>query len=342
MQPTFFDEQFRLEKLSKLNDPLSRLTSHVDFEFFRDQLEEHCPILSDSEKGGRPPFDRVMMFKILLLQRLYNISDDRTEFAILDRLSFMRFLGLGLADRVPDAKTIWHFRDQLAQSDVVEKLFEMLYRQLDQDGVVLHKGSIVDASIVEVPRQRNSREENKVIKEGGVPEEWHENQAKLRQKDTDARWVQKNKVNYFGYKNHIKTDQKSGLISRYHVTPANEHDSTALGKLLDEQDKGHRLFADSAYRSADIEKELKKQGICSRIHKKGYRNSPLSEEDKEVNTRKSKIRACVEHVFGFMTNSMKLDRVLARSQSRAETVIGLNNLAYNLMRLPHLKVNLAT
>jgi IS5 family transposase len=127
------------------------------------------------------------VFKILILQRYYNVSDDAIEYAILDRLSFMRFLGLGINDPVPDAKTIWLFRDRLTTGKLIEQLFHQLDELLDKDGIIVHKGKLVDASIVEVPIQRNSREENKALKEGNVPEEWQDN--KLRQKDTDAKWV---------------------------------------------------------------------------------------------------------------------------------------------------------
>jgi len=153
-----FDEQIRLEKLSKKQDPLEQLAHHIDFEFFRKPLRKFFAKNTDPVKGGRPPYDYVLMFKILILQRYYNLSDDNTEYAILDRLSFMRFLGLGINQPVPDAKTIWLFRDKLTAGGMVDKLFRLLDQQLDQDGIIVHQGKLVDASIVEVPIQRNSRE----------------------------------------------------------------------------------------------------------------------------------------------------------------------------------------
>ena len=155
-----FDEQIRLEKLSKKQDPLERLSAHIDFEYFRKPLEKALIKDSDKSKGGRPAYDVVLMFKILILQRYYNVSDDAIEYAILDRLSFMRFLGLGINNAVPDSKTIWLFRDTLTKMKLVEQLFGVLDKQLDKDGVIVHKGKIIDASIVEVPVQRNSRGEN--------------------------------------------------------------------------------------------------------------------------------------------------------------------------------------
>lgn len=186
----FFDESERLSKLSEQGDPLLRLSRVIDWEGFRPLLDQM--LKTDSKgKGGRPPFDYVMMFKVLVLQRYYNLSDDQTEYQILDRMSFMRFLGLGLSDKVPDSKTVWHFRERLTKAGGVGELFAHFGAGLDAAGLLAHEGSIVDASFVEVPRQRNSREENAEIKSGKTPESWPSTPNKLRQKDLGARWVKK-------------------------------------------------------------------------------------------------------------------------------------------------------
>lgn len=336
-----FDEQIRLEKLSKKKDPLEQLVSHIDFEFFRKPLENFFEKDVDRSKGGRPAYDYVLMFKILILQRYYNISDDATEYAILDRLSFMRFLGLGINDPVPDAKTVWLFRDKITDGGMIEKLFRLLDKQLDSDGIIVHKGKLVDASIVEVPVQRNSREENKELKEGNIPENWEEN--KLRQKDTAARWTSKNGEDYFGYKNHIKADSKTKIITDYRTTPANVHDSEVLEELLDKkEDSDQPLYADSAYRSQAIEKICEKKNIESRIHEKGYRNNPLTKRQQQRNRKKSKTRVRVEHIFGFITNSMNGMYLHYRNFIRNQAAIGLMNITYNLFRLVQLKVELKT
>lgn len=332
-----FDEQMRLEKLSKKQDPLERLQQHIDFEFFGKPLQEFFDKDIDRSKGGRPAYAYVLMFKILILQRYYNLSDDTIEYAILDRLSFMRFLGLGINDRVPDAKTIWLFRDKLTAGEMIEKLFNHLDKQLDKEGIIVHKGKLVDATIVEVPIQRNSRDENKELKEGTIPPDWDEN--KLRQKDTDAQWVQHNGKNYFGYKNHIKADTKTKLITRYKASTANMHDSEAADELFDrKEDSGQPLYGDSAYRSEAIEKMCSKKGIQSCIHEKGYRGNPLTKRQQQRNRKKSKTRARVEHIFAFMTNSMNGIYLHYRNFVRNATGIGLINLTYNLLRLVQLKV----
>lgn len=334
-----FDEQIRLEKLSKKQDPLERLSSYIDFEFFRKPLRKFFDKDTDPAKGGRPAYDYVLMFKILILQRYYNLSDDTIEYAILDRLSFMRFLGLGINDAVPDAKTIWLFRDKLSKGNMVEKLFGHLDKQLDTDGIIVHKGKLVDATIVEVPIQRNSRDENKELGEGTIPEDWSEN--KLRQKDTDAQWVKHNGKNHFGYKDHVKADTKTKLITGYAVTTANVHDSEMVETLLDQkEDGGQPLHADSAYRSEAIEQVCIDKTIKSCIHEKGYRYKKLTETQHQRNKKKSKVRARVEHIFGFMTNSMNGIYLRYRNFARNAAAIGLMNLTYNLFRLVQLKVEL--
>lgn len=337
-----FDEQIRLEKISKQKDPLERLGSYIDFEYFRKPLEKYFDKGVDPGKGGRPGYDYVLMFKILILQRYYNLSDDSIEYAILDRLSFMRFLGLGINDPVPDAKTIWLFRDKLTQGGMIEKLFGQLDNQLDKDGIIVHAGKLVDATVVEVPIQRNSREENKEIKNGQVPDEWKENENKLRQKDTDAQWVTNNGIDYFGYKDHIKADEKTLLITGYQVTSANIHDSEEIEELVNKiEDGGQCLYADSAYRSEAIENMLRKKNIISYVHEKGFRGHPLTARQRQRNRKKSKIRARVEHVFAFMTNSMNDIYLHYRSFKRIAAGIGLMNLTYNLFRLVQLNVALS-
>ncbi|MGI6688927.1 MAG: IS5 family transposase [Christensenellales bacterium] len=325
-----FDESNRLKKLSSLGDPLEKLNSVIDWRMFEGTLNK---VFAKEQKGvgGRPPYSYLLMFKILILQRLFNISDDQTEYQINDRVSFMRFLGLSLGDRVPDAKTIWLFRDTLVKADVIEGLFKLFNLQLEQQGIISHKGTIVDATFVEAPRQRNTREENRQIKEGKTPEGWDkpENVSKVRQKDTDARWMTKNKERHFGYKDHVKVDADSKLITAYTVTDASIHDSQALIELIDEKDQV--LYADSAYSGRPIADKLP-QGIKNQIHEKGYRNRPLSEEQKAENKKKSRIRARIEHVFGYMTGSLHGITVRSIGIARAKFNIGLTNLIYNLCR----------
>jgi IS5 family transposase len=334
-----FDEQIRLEKLSKKKDPLEKLSSYIDFEYFRKPLEKALIKQTDKSKGGRPPYDVVLMFKILILQKYYSVSDDAIEYAILDRLSFMRFLGLGINDPVPDSKTVWLFRDTLTKLNLIEQLFSTLDKQLDKDGIIVHKGKILDASIVEVPRQRNNPDEIDQLKEGVIPEDWSKN--KIKQKDTDAQWTRKHFQNYFGYKNHIKVDSKTKLITGYQVTSANIADKHVVETMLDKkEDGGQPLYADSAYKSKELEDIYKRKNIISKVTRQGYRYKALTGADKRENKKNSRIRCRIEHVFGFMTNSMNGMYLRYRSLLRNKIGIGLMNLTYNLFRLVQLNVEL--
>ena len=329
-QPGFFDIQERYEALSRAGDPLEGLRTMVPWETFRKPLKKTLN-RKDRSAGGRPPFDDVLMFKVLVLQALYNLSDDQTEYQIRDRLSFMRFLGIDMNGTVPDAKTIWLFRERLAQAGAVEKLFARFDRHLDEHGLMASGGQIIDASLMPVPKQRNKRKENEAIKAGETPKAWEKKPAKLRQKDVDARWTKKNDVSHYGYKNHINTDKTHKLIRRYHVTDASVHDSCAFDEVFDENNASKDTWADSAYRSKEREEELKARGYRSHIHHKGARSHPLSPAKQASNTRRSSTRARVEHIFG---RQAQMGGKLARSIGivRARANIGLKNLVYNMQR----------
>lgn len=329
-QPGFFDVQNRYEALSRAGDPLEGLRTMIPWESFRTPLKKTLQ-RKENGLGGRPPFDDVLMFKVLVLRALYNLSDDQTEYQIRDRLSFVRFLGLDMDGTVPDAKTIWLFRERLARAGVVEKLFARFDRHLEERGLMASGGQIIDAAIVPVPRQRNSRPENDAIKAGETPKEWRKEPAKLRQKDVDARWTAKNGQNFYGYKNHVNTDRKCKLIRRYHVTGACVHDGNAFDEVFDARNAAKDVWADSAYRAREREEELKARGYRSHIHHKGTRGHPLSEAKHATNTRRSRIRARVEHVFGRQAAmGGKLMRSIGNVRARAN--IGLKNLVYNLQR----------
>ena len=146
-----FDYEFQLEKIKAHQPPLQKLNKIIDWEMFRDSIDKALYKKPKSNAGAKP-YDRVLMFKILILQRYYNLSDAQTEFQIKDRLSFMDFLGLQIGDRIPDEKTIWLFKEQLTKVDLSQTLFDTFTNKLMQNGIVAKEGSIVDASFVTVPR----------------------------------------------------------------------------------------------------------------------------------------------------------------------------------------------
>ena len=338
-QKGFFDIAQRYAGLDAKNDPLARIDEVVPWEDFRPRLEAawRKPTEERKSPAGRKPWDAVVMFKAIVLCELYNLSDDQVEYQLRDRLSFMRFLGLGLEDKVPDAKTVWLYREQLAQAGVIETLFEDFDGYLEQQGYLAMGGQIIDASIVPVPKQRNSGDDNARIKEGETPEGWENQPAKRSQKDTDARWTKKHGKSHYGYKNHVNVDRRHKLVRRYRVTDAAVHDSQIADDILDPDNTASGVWADSAYRSAEIEAKLEEKGLKSRIHRKGYRNKPLSEQEKRGNTTRSKVRARVEHVFGAQSNDMGGTLVRSIGMVRARARIGLKNLAYNMRRLVQLE-----
>ncbi|MEM7599856.1 MAG: IS5 family transposase [Verrucomicrobiota bacterium] len=321
----------RRSRSADVTTPLDKLSEVIDFESFRSTLEEVIE-RKDSGKGGRPPFDAVFMFKILVLQFYYGLSDEKTEFEILDRTSFQRFLSIEAEGEIPDRTTIWKFKEQLGDSGA-EKLFNCFHTQLTAAGVIGKKGRIVDASFADAPRQRNTREENQRIKDGeGAPEEWPE--PKKRQKDVDARWTKKNNETHFGFKNHVSVDEKSKLIDSHSTTPANVHDSQVFTELIDQE--VDRVHADSAYKSEEHDKWLASQGIINRVHEKGTRAKPLNGNQQASNRAKSRIRVRVEHVFGFIGGVMRGDRIRTIGIIRARRSNTLINLTYNLARATQL------
>lgn len=347
-QAGFFDLSDRYAALSAAGDPLERLAAVVDFELFR------MPLIAalrrgPRAKGGRPPFDPVLMFKILVLQALYSLSDEAAEFQIKDRLSFQRFLGLGLDGRVPDATTVWLFREALVKAKAIDRLFARFDAALTDRGYLAMGGQILDATIVPAPKQRNTDAEKAAIKEGRVPSDWKP--AKVRQKDRDARWTVKYSkakvkdgadprtpkpvdlaIPMFGYKNHIGIDKAHGLIRTWQTSAANAHDGARLPDLVSKQNTASGVWADTAYRSKKNEAFLKRGMFTSHVHQKKPPKKPMPEHIAKANARRSAVRSAVEHVFAGQKHRMGLF-IRTVGIERAKAKVGLVNIAYNMRRL---------
>jgi transposase, IS5 family len=334
-QMGFFDADKRLSMLSLKGDPLEAISKLMPWEMFRADIESVVLPAEESRKSkaGRKPINALVLLRMLVLQSLYNLSDDQIEYQVRDRLSFTRFVGLGIEDGIPDGTTLWLFREKLAKAGLIDKLFERFGRHLEAKGYIARGGQMVDATIVAVPRQRNSRDENELVKAGTTPENWKKRPSKNRQKDKDARWTKKHGRSFFGYKNHVNADARHKLIRDYTVSDASEHDSQKLDELVNRGNTSRDVYADSAYRSAEIERKLRAKGFRSRIHKRGRRNRPLTEAEARANHRKSKVRARIEHVFGAQENAPGGRLVRTIGIVRAKIKIGLQNLVYNFRRL---------
>ena len=327
MQYSFFNEENRLEKITKLGDPLEKLNAMVNWALFMPVLEKAI-VRTDNGKGGRPPFALLLMFKVLIIKRLYNLSFDQTEYQITDRISFTRFLGFDFSDRIPDAKMIWLYEEMLSKSEAGKELFDLFFKAIAEEGYVTRTGSIVDASFIEAPKRKNSKEQREALKRGEIPEEWSDSDhpQKLMQRDTDATWTKKGNEAHFGYKDNVKVDLDSKLIIDYKVTTASTNDVKAAENLFDENDRV--AYGDSAYPSIKLP-----DGVENKICEKANRNHPLSMEQRESNHQKAKQRCRVEHVFAGMVQMAGGTTIRCKNQARATFNISLMNLVYNMRRV---------
>ena len=256
MGESLFEEEFTVEALSQMGNPLERLSSLVDFEMFRPVLEDVLLTKECKTPAGRKPIDVVLMFKVIFLQRYYGLGDHQIQYQIIDRTSFRQFLGIHTVAEIPDEKTVWACRDKLSKAGTFDLLFDQFRAYLDSQGLSFNEGKIIDATFVEAPRQHNTHEENKQIKAGNGGNLWQAEDGdsekekkrkahKRSHKDIDARWTKKRGEKHYGYKDHVKADKKTKLIEKYHTTTASVHDSNVIEPLIDEKDKGQDLWFDA-------------------------------------------------------------------------------------------------
>ena len=323
-----------LRKLSATGDPLEVLAKVVDFKIFRAPLEAALGY-SDGSKGGRPAYDAVAMLKVLILAARHTVSDERMEFLIRDRLSWLRFLGFDLGAPTPDRNTIWTFRERLVRAGAMDKLFAAFDGELRRCGYLAMGGQIVDATLVSAPKQRHSDDEKRAIKAGkSASEVWPDQPAKAAQKDTDARWTVKTgrrknpagsqrrmpdiAIPVFGYKNHVVIDRAYGFIRSSAVTDAARHDGKMLRQLVTGDNLAAGVWADSAYRSKANEAWLAGKGRVSHIHRKKPPGRAMPKATAQANARKSAVRAHVEHVFAQQKDRMGLFIRTIGPQKRAK------------------------
>jgi transposase, IS5 family len=295
------------------------------------------------------------MFKMLVLQTLYTLSDDQTEYQLRDRLSFMRFVGLALRDPVPDAKTIWLFREQLTRAGAIGRLFRRFDRTLRDRGVLAMGGQILDTTVVHARPARLTAEEKAVLRESGTPSGW--SPARRAQIDRDARWTLKRgrkrrspeagdggnrrhaveiAVPVFGYKNHIGIDRAHGLIRTWAVAHAAAHDGRQLAGLLGGANTASGVWAGTAYRSAANLVALAKRALIPHLQRPKPRGKPMPPHIRRGNATRGKVRAAVEHVLACQKQRPR-PVVRTIGMTRATTKLGLANLACNLLRFAWLQ-----
>lgn len=294
IKTSLFADQEREAKLNKLGDALRVMEQHVDFVALANEIDEAAPRPS-RERGGRPPFPTELMVRVLLIQQMFNLSDEQMEFQLLDRLSFQRFVGLRSSSQIPDRTTIWIFKERLVKAGACDSIFEAVKQQLAKHGYIARGGQMIDASIVQTPKQSLSKEEKALVGEGAMPIEWQP--AKRRQKDTDARWTKKHGKSYFGYKVSVNADKRYKLVRKLKVSTASEHDTLHFDQVLDPSNTNRDIVADKGYVDGEREARLNQQGWRVRIQRKGSKDKPISATQEGRNKRIAKTRARVEHVF---------------------------------------------
>lgn len=333
IKTSLFAAKEREQKLDRKGDLLSKLEKHVSFSALAAEIDRIAP-RPESKQGGRPPYPTELMVRILVVQHLYNLSDEALEYQLLDRLSFQRFCGLRYSSSIPDANTLWVFRERIRVAGGADALFNAVQGQLQQHGFIARGGQIIDATLVETPRQHFSKEEKAILEQDTTPADW--TPAQRRQKDLEASWTKKHGKSHHGYKLSISADRHYKLIRKSHVSTAKEHDTHPFEQVLDPANTSRDVWADKGYEDKAREQRLQRKGWRMHIQHKAKRNKPQSECQKRRNTRIARPRARVEHVFGAMS---AMGGKLIRSIGLARAVFGLSIKAavYNLRRLCSLK-----
>lgn len=322
----------RREKIDRLGDPLTEIESHIDFAALAAEVDRVAPRPA-SPQGGRPPFPTETMVRILVLKRLYNLSDEQMEYQLLDRMSYQRFCGLGDSASIPDRTTIWTFEHRIGGAGA-KALFDGVSAQLLRHGYIARGGQIIDATLVPAPKQRFTKEDKEQLKQDAMSADWKP--AKRRQKDLDASWTKKHGKSHHGYKLSINVDKRYKIIRKIETDTASTHDSQHFEAVLDSANTGRDVYADKGYPSREREEKLLAAGYCNQIQRKGARNHPLSDCQQRRNQRIAKTRARVEHVFAALEQmGGKLLRTIG--QARADFAMTMMAACYNLKRLVYLR-----
>ena len=284
---------------------------------------------------GKPAYPALVLFKGLVLQRMYNLSDVELEEQINDRFSFRRFVGLGVSDDVPDATTFCRFRQELLGQKLSEKLFQLVLSQLLKKGD-FKQGVSVDATVVESSRRPRTTIE--VVPEDRAESDTAEQVIVSHSNDTEAAWLKKGKRTYYGYKVHMASDPTYGLVVGGHVTPANQSDMNELGQLLSEIPHGirGRCYADKGYTSKANRDVVRQQGFKDGIMNKAVRGKGLTHWQKIRNKCISSVRCGIERIFGTFKRCRDFERSRYVGQAKVEQEFFLVALSYNLVRARNL------
>jgi len=307
-------------KKSRTETLLRKIDQFVDFKPF----EHMCKPMYKPSKRGKPSVPIIVALKCLILQFLYDLSDPALEDALIDRLSFQRFTGITFDTEIPDYSTIWRFRARLIRAGLLDTIFNEVLRQIDEKGLVLRRGTIVDATLVKASRKKHTQSNDA---------------PKSPQQDSDATATKRGKKWYFGYKGHIGVDQGSGIIRRVRFTTASVHDATERAHLVTGDERA--IFGDKGYADDSLKRECRKTGVYYGVLDKGRRGRPhLSKRQKKRNRQKNRIRAAVERPFAHFKHLMGYTCVryvnLARNELHFTFLCMIENIRTALV-LPYVK-----
>lgn len=320
----------RKAKLEGYVQTLAAMDELIDFSEMAGAVDAACP-RADRSRGGRPPYPTEVLVRMVFLQGLYNLSDEQCEHQVLDRLSFQRFCRLEDALHIPDARTLWSFRQRLAQGGLGGKaIFETLSQQLQQHGLIPRGGQIVDASIVQAPITQANAKEREALNRGDAPEGW--STKRLVHTDRDARWTIKHGKAFYGYKLHGNVDARYKLIRELRITPANADDGQQLPHILQPTNTRERLLADRGYDSQANRQVLQERGLQDGIARRAKPGQTARMRLNQRNRTINKTRARVEHVFASLAQQGG-KCVRAMTLARNLLAITLQCAAYNARRL---------
>jgi IS5 family transposase len=305
----------------------------INFEALADKIDELAP-RPVSRQGGRPPFPSELMVRILVLQQLYNLSDEAMEYQLLDRHTFQKFCGLENSSSIPDEKTIWLFKERINEVGGAEALFANVKQQVEQQGYLARGGQLLDASLMPTPIQHYTKAEKEILKEKAIPAKW--TPAQRRQKDIDASWTKKHGKSHHGYKLSINADNRGKFIRKIVISTAKEHDVLHTKRLLDRSNTSKDIYGDKGYEGEEYEKYMRDNGFNPRIQHKKPKGKPQSECQKKRNTRISKTRVRVEHIFASIA-WMGGKSIRTIGLKRATFGLTLKATVYNMRRLCSVK-----
>jgi len=306
-QPTFFD--LAVQQRGATNSVLETISREVDFSAAEQR------VAATYSEGGRPACRVGVLLRVMILQHLYGLSDPRAEEQLKDRLSFQKFVQLDPHEAVPDETTICRFRQRLIQCGLHEQLLALLNTQLEARGYIVKRTTLVDATLVESSRKRPDAQ---AARTGQAP-------------DADARYTRKYRQSYYGYKAHVSSDGEHQLIRAAVISAANANDAHWLERVAP-TDSG-RLYADKAYDTKANQAWLRQHGMESQIARKGAHHIKLTEQDRQENRRKSRVRGGIERIFAHWKKWQHYRRVRYLGMAKNQLELTLKAVAYNLRRL---------